>query len=333
MITHDAHLCNEVGMIYRGITLKPSTYSIRIPRFLFQVCNHFANIRRFYHPLPQSSSEMDSAVHRRWLHIRMLACVWLLLIVPLGGCSRLRQFVRNDWGRADPSADSQMRMTGDSTAMMQSPAIGAIQNDDPDKSVHFAKKALEQRDHQTAAKHVATALELDPEHAGAWLIRGKLAEATQNQDRALEAYLRSASCSESDPEASLCVARLQLAEGQAAQTSPLLRAVIDSPQATAQQRSEATWLLGMTYVRTDRWDHAATALAKAASQRKMSADDWYWLALSRYQAGDSTGARNNIARVREMQPQHRGASMLLVELNRVVQPDNQILPARGTATP
>lgn len=276
---------------------------------------------------------MEVVVFRGWPRGRILACLWLLLIVPLGGCGRLRQIARLGSRRSIGSADAQLQATGNSPAVVQPPAVGEIPNEDPDKIVRLAEKAFEQRNHRAAAQYVAKALELDPEHAGAWLLKGKLAETVGDDDRALESFLRAISCGNENPEAALCVARLQLAEGQAAQTSPLLRAVIDSPRATEAQRTEASWLLGMAYTRTKRWSQAVSALSEAALNRKMSADDWYWLALSRYQSGDLAGARSDILRVRELQPQHRGAAMLLSELDRSQQTDGRVLPARGTAAP
>ncbi len=201
--------------------------------------------------------------------------------------------------------------------------------DDPDAYVKLAEQAIGNHQWPAARRYVSRALELQPEHAQAWLLKGKLEETAGRQENAMKSYHRSVSCESLNPEARLRMARIQIEQGRAEHTAQALRSLIDCPLATADQKLRAKWLLGVAYVRAGRWSEAAAALEEGAQQRQLSSDDRYLLALARYKSGDFAGARREVEQQLQIQPGHAQFANLLAELNYVESTQSKVLPAQN----
>lgn len=280
-----------------------------------------------------------------------------MLIVTQSGCSWLRRFGRDEPARITQTEHAPPEMSSNGSTVTQRPTSakrrwpglprllklgahrkkivpgGTVRSDDPDESIQRAEQAFQQQRFDDAVEHVATALELNPEHSGAWLMKGRLEESVGRHESALEAFHRAVSCDGAQPEASLCLARLQIEDGQAARSAPVLRAILDSPQTTEDQKGRATWLLGIAYTRTGRWDQAAPALIQGADKRQMTPDDWYLLSLARYKAGDITGARHDLQRLVQAHPNNYRFVKLLDAVNGTQGSQGEILPAQNIVMP
>lgn len=174
--------------------------------------------------------------------------------------------------------------------------------DDPRGYVRLAEALSLQGSHGEAATLVDAALEMDPLHTQGLLLRGRLHELAQRDDKALEAYHRVMLADPDQEDAELRIAGIYLKRGQQRQAAPLLRAVLESPHACPRQRSAAHWVLGMAYAQDERWADAAQSLAAGSGGRQMSADDWCQLAYARFRAGDAAGARQAVASALQVAP-------------------------------
>lgn len=178
-----------------------------------------------------------------------------------------------------------------------------VQNpDDPRGYVRLAEALYHQQHYGEAATLLDQALEMDPEHAQALLLRGRLHELAQRDDRALEAYHRAMHADPDEEDAELRIAGIHLKRGQQRQAAPLLRSVLESAHATPQQVSAAWWMLGMAHALDERWPDAADALAKGVRDQQMSSADWCQLAYARFRAGNVPAAREAVAQALQINP-------------------------------
>ena len=184
--------------------------------------------------------------------------------------------------------------------------------DDVEANVELAELYIEHHQPMPAAQRLDAALQNDPKHVTALLLRAKLAEHLDDPQAAIETYHRILSVEPQHVEARLRIAWLELEKHQPNLAAPLLRSVCQSSRTTPDELSAAHWTLGIAYGQEKRWTDAATALMSATEHRhEMSADDWYRLAYAQSEAGDWAEARQNLARVLELNPRHENAQAML----------------------
>ncbi|TWU06643.1 Tetratricopeptide repeat protein [Symmachiella macrocystis] len=252
------------------------------------------------------------------------------MIIGLGGCRWMHNLVPGNQARESQTAAADMSRSthGDGTANRAS-----MHADNPDAYVRSAEKAMQQEQYAEAERHVARALELNPNSGPAWALKGQLEEHSGQDAEAISAYHRAVSCDVQNSEAALRLAAIQIDHGRAARSAPVLRQVIHCPMSSEEQKSRAQWLLGVAYVRTARWKQAIPALDAGARTRDMSSDDWYLVAMARFRASDFTGARRDIERQLALHPGHNGFASLLDDLNYTESRRGEILPATNFEVP
>ncbi|MEX2286580.1 MAG: tetratricopeptide repeat protein [Planctomycetaceae bacterium] len=164
-----------------------------------------------------------------------------------------------------------------------------------------------------AEQSIDVALELDPKLTNALLLKSQLAERNHNDQQALEVCHRVLAAEPENAEAQLRIAGIHLRSSQPDRAAPLLRAICQSTQATAAQKADAYWSLGISYGQQRRWADAASALAAACKNReKVSADEWYRLAYAYFLADDDERASAALSRAFALEPAH-AASLAMAE--------------------
>ncbi len=222
-------------------------------------------------------------------------------------------------GSLDAAAAHLQKLTADSP-------------DDPRSHFRLAQVRYHQQRSDDAEHAVNAALELDPAHTQALLLRGRLQELRQRDNEALATYYRALAADADQVEAPLRIAEIHIRHGRPQLAAPLLRTVLESHKACAAQQAAANWALGQAYATENRWDDAAQSLTLGSQGRVMNGRDWYQLAYACYQSGNSAGANEALAESLRLAPQDESATALFALLNSAP-PAAVVHQAGGTVPP
>ena len=189
----------------------------------------------------------------------------------------------------------------------------------PDDSRAYTELAellyLEKR-YAEASRPLNAALRLDPVNIPALMLEAKLEEQRQRFELALETYHRILKVDPNNIDAKLRIAALQAYWRKPEKAAPLLRTVLQNPEATLEQRAEASWILGMTYGRDRRWVDAVESLSQAVEHKaKMTADDWYRLAYAAYRSHNVGTLQQALRRSLQTDRQHANTFAMARVLN------------------
>jgi len=185
--------------------------------------------------------------------------------------------------------------------------IVAERPDDAPLALRLAQMESEIGRMEAAHSALTAALRMDPEHPEAIRLQAKLEEQRGDDGAALATYHHLLRVAPEDFDAQLRLAHLHLKRDQADRAAPLLRSALEHPYATAAQRAEAEWQLGLAYARMDRWTDAAESLQTAARSRKCSAEDWYRVAYTQSQVGNHDAAFESLSQALRQEPNHLAA--------------------------
>lgn len=180
-----------------------------------------------------------------------------------------------------------------------------------------------------AASTAQILLKLDPQSKEAWLIKARSEAAKGFLDESLASYLRLSQIAPDDLPTMIDLGKLHLQRGNSDRACPLFRSAVEHPQATAEQRAEIEWLLGVAYTQTDRWTDAVPMLERAIVQRSATVNDWCLLCSARMQCGDHKGAEADLQRALQRDP----ASTEARELSRRLALLQEFQPPNGFVTP
>lgn len=183
---------------------------------------------------------------------------------------------------------------------------------------------------RTAAAESALRLALmnDPENPEGLRLKAEIAGKKGDWDTALATYHQLTQINPDDLAARLAMASAHIQRGQADRAAPILRGVVQHPDATTAQRHTAELQLGISYAQVDRWEDAANCLESAVRHGSATADDWYRLAYAQARMGDHEQAYASISSALQLRPNHGGA----LELARSIklddgQPLTAVVPA------
>lgn len=176
--------------------------------------------------------------------------------------------------------------------------------------VRLAQALFLKHDLAGAKTQASEGLDCDPANAQGWLLSARIEHLENHDKEALAACYRALSAEPGLSPAKLLAAELHLAQGHPEQATPLLRSLMEQSAAPATQRTEAAWLLGLSYGREGRWSDAAAELKKAIAQRGDSAADWYQLAYACYRAGDVPGSQRAVDKALAISPAHAESTAL-----------------------
>jgi tetratricopeptide (TPR) repeat protein len=185
--------------------------------------------------------------------------------------------------------------------------IVAERPDDAGAALRLAK--MEYEIGRTAAAESALRLAMlnDPENPDALRLKAEMAQKRGDADTALATYLQLAQIVPDDLDAQLAMATIYIRRGHADRAAPVLRTVLQHPQATRPQRHDAEWQLGICYAQAERWHDAADALQNAIAHGQPTADDWYRVAYAQSRSGDRSGAQGSLGQALALSPNHLGA--------------------------
>lgn len=153
-----------------------------------------------------------------------------------------------------------------------------------------------------AASTAAKALEINPCLPDALLVKARSEAERGKLDESLASYTRLAHISPEDPTMLLEMGELHLKRNHPDRASPLFRAATQAHGLSAEKRSEAEWLLGVSYVQSGRWALAVSTLESAIQHRAATAEDWSYLGWAHLQNGDSVAAESSLQRAIECNP-------------------------------
>jgi tetratricopeptide (TPR) repeat protein len=192
-----------------------------------------------------------------------------------------------------------------------------VENDPADSRsyIRLAQMLYQQYRYGDADRLIELALERDPNHAEALILKGTLNEVWGQDDRALEHYHRALLNNPSQVDALVRIAAIQLKRGRAEQAIPVLRAALESIGTPLNEKQEVHWMLGLAYAQNERWPEAAAALAAGRPGEGFTVEQLYQVAYARFRAGDLEGASRDVAEVLKRQPQHPAADSLWAQLN------------------
>ncbi len=182
---------------------------------------------------------------------------------------------------------------------------------------------------QDAEPPLNLALGINPACADALLLKGKVAEARQQDDVALEFYFRVLSLQPDHVDARLSAAKALVRESRCECAASMLRAVVACPASTSQQQADARRTLAQIYLRDHRWEDAARELAAAAGGRDDAiTDDWYRMAVAAHTAGETSFARTSVDEVLRRDGSHPGARELSQVLTASAEHGSHAAPVR-----
>lgn len=181
-------------------------------------------------------------------------------------------------------------------------ALYAQQPKDAKLASRLAMMQWEANQHSTAANTALAVLNLDPLSKDAWLIKARNEVEQGRLDDALVSYMRLSQVSPDDLTAMIELGDLHLKRGNADRACPLFRTALEHPRSSDEERANVEWLLGVAYAKSERWPIAASVLESAIARRRASAEDWCLVGSVHLQCGDLTGARSDIDRALECDP-------------------------------
>ena len=283
----------------------------------------------------------------------MVLCAAFGILLLLSGCSSWRQHVLREESRARQLADqarqasdehdwetseqyleeaiatnpedSEFRLQFADVLLSQGKTEQAVDQlkraakknpDDFRSFVELSRVLIDQRRHQQAAAPLNYVLERDPENLDALLLWAQLQTLLGKNDQAMQAYHRILQVDPNHVDATLGIARLKLQKADSREAAPLLRAVCQAPDCTAEQRAKAYWQLGIAYGQDERWQDAVASLSQALHEGyPESVDHRYRLAYARYRSGDVATAAKDLQQLVADHPQFAPAQSLVNQLS------------------
>lgn len=187
-------------------------------------------------------------------------------------------------------------------ALAQFVALREEYPDEPRLAARVAVLQWEANQHVAAARSAAEALQLDSHSKEALLIKARGEVERGELDEALASYLRLSHESPDNLTILVELGELHLKRGQPERACPLFRTAMSHPQATAKQKIETEWLLGVAYAKNERWSEAIEVLDRLVTVRNSTADDWCFLGWTRMHCGDWAGAESALNQAEQTEP-------------------------------
>lgn len=229
--------------------------------------------------------------------------------------------------RVDPEArrhyaEALWRQGNADEAVTQIEAALQLAPNDPVPLIRAAQMHLALGQVEAAHRHVERAIDLDPQSAPAWTVRGRVRRQTGLVREALADYHRALSYAPEDREALLEVAELhrQLNEPESALAT--LQFLSDT-YPPGEEPQQVLYLMGLAYAAVGRPRDAVESLAAARDTGQPSAEILYRLAEAELEAGQRSQARSTIAQALEVEPRHSAGNALLDRIELAREPGNR----------
>jgi tetratricopeptide (TPR) repeat protein len=171
---------------------------------------------------------------------------------------------------------------------------------------------LEQGQFDVALAEARQALDLDPQLAEAWILRGQAAQRTGNLRQALSDFHRALGCSPGNRDALFEIAELYRQMNQPQRALASLHTLSDTYPA-GEEPHQVTYLSGLALAAQGRHDEAIEHF-ETALRKHPTSDIFFHLAQSHFHAGRPEPARLAANQALAMEPRHRASQQLLDRL-------------------
>ncbi len=195
-------------------------------------------------------------------------------------------------------------------------------------AIRLTQMQLEIGRTEAAYQALQLALRQEPDLPEVLRLKSILEERRGDLDAALATSVRLVHTTPEDLEAHLRLAVLYRRRGQPDRAAPLLRSASQCPLATAEQKQEAAWQLGLAYADCQRWTDAHDVMSGVIKQGpKLTAEDWYQFAQVEAQCSHPDAANRAVKEALALQPRHPRALALSQRLDGPAVSQTAILPA------
>jgi tetratricopeptide (TPR) repeat protein len=183
--------------------------------------------------------------------------------------------------------------------------------DDPTPLVRLAEMDLAIGQVEPARRNAEMAIDLNPKLGPAWVIRGRVMQASGDLGQALADYQRAVGYLPSDRAILLEVAELYRQLRQPQRALETLQSLAETYYSPAEVPQQVHYLTGLAYSATGRWDDAAESLSTAATCGPPTPEILYRLGEARWSAGHPAEASAALQQALAMEPRHQPSLELL----------------------
>lgn len=208
----------------------------------------------------------------------------------------------------------------DAYAQMQEAA--RLAPDDAELLVRQAEMQCALGQSEAALRGIRRTLDLDPNQARAWAVRGRAARDQGDLRQALSDYHRALALAPDDRELLLEVARLYQQLNRPQRSLAYLQSLLDT-YAEGEEPQQGLFLAGLAYRALGRHDDAVASLTAARAAGDPSAELLYQLAAAEWEAGRLPQADAAAREALALEPEHPACRSLLERIAQV-QPSDRL---------
>jgi len=195
--------------------------------------------------------------------------------------------------------------------------------DDATLHVLLAEKRLAIGDIELARQSAQHAIDLEPNLAGAWAVRGRVSRASGRPSEALADYHRALGLTPDDRTIQLEIAELYRELNQPRRALAALHSLADS-YSVGKEPQQVLYLQGLAYEALERWDDAAESFSAAAVRERPTPEILFRLGQAELFAGRPAQAQAAVREALALDPGHEPSRELLDHVEFVLRPDGPV---------
>ena len=208
-------------------------------------------------------------------------------------------------------------------ALLQLEEASRLAFDDPTVSVLLAEKRLAAGHVELARQSAQYAIDLDPKHAGAWAVRGRVSRANGWPSQALADYHRALSLAPHDRTILLEIAELYRELNQPERAMAALYTLSDT-YSPGEEPQQVLYLQGLAYGALKRWDEAVESLSAASVREQPTAEIHFRLGEAEWFSGRPAQAAAAAREALALDPDHQPSRELLGRAELALRPEGPL---------
>ncbi|MFH1923625.1 MAG: tetratricopeptide repeat protein [Planctomycetota bacterium] len=182
--------------------------------------------------------------------------------------------------------------------------------DDPSLHVLLAERRLAMGHVELARQGAQSAIDLDPKHAGAWALRGRVSRAHGQTSQALADYHRALGLAPHDRAILLEIAELYRELNRPERALATLHTLSDA-YSPGQEPQQVLYFEGLAYEALQRWDEAVESFSAARNRQRPTPEILFRLARAEWFAGRPAQAAAAAREALALDPGHQPSRELL----------------------
>ena len=182
--------------------------------------------------------------------------------------------------------------------------------DDPSLHVLLAERRLAMGHVEQARQGAQCAIDLDPKHAGAWALQGRVNRASGETSQALADYHRALGLAPHDRAILLEIAELYRELNRPERALATLHTLSDT-YSPGQEPPQALYFEGLAYEALERWDEAVESFSAARARERPTAEILFRLGRAEWFAGRPAQAAAAAREALAQDPGHQPSRELL----------------------